>query len=343
MVAFKAAEVESFMARPDPDKPIVLVFGPDAGLVRERAAALVRASVDDPGDPFALALLEGDTLAETPERLVEEAHTVPLFGGRRAILVKAGGRSFSAALERVVAAPPASDCRIIIEAGDLKRGAPLRSLCERALVVAALPCYPDSARDLGRLIDEEMRGAGMSITSNARALLLSLIGGDRRASRSEIEKLTVYARGQSSIDVPDVMAVVADATIPAVDSLVDAAFAGWTNDVESNFGKVRSSGVSASTIASALVRQALTLHMFRLGTESGTSIDDIVRRATPAIHFSRAKAVRTALEAWTSRRLERVISQLGEMTLEVRKSSKLAYPIVQRALLSIAIGARRKE
>ncbi len=58
MVAFKAAEVESFMARPDPDKLIVLVFGPDAGLVRERVAALVRSCVDDPSDPFGFAILE---------------------------------------------------------------------------------------------------------------------------------------------------------------------------------------------------------------------------------------------------------------------------------------------
>jgi DNA polymerase III subunit delta len=343
MVALKAADVDGFVVRPDPDKPIVLVFGPDAGLVRERAAALVRASVDDPSDPFALALLEGDKLAEMPERLVEEAHTVPLLGGRRAVLVKAGGRNFAAAVERLLGAPPGIDCRVIIEAGDLKRGTPLRSLCERALIAAALPCYADSARDLGRLIDEEMRRAGMAITPSARALLVSLIGGDRSASRAELQKLTLYALGNNSIDLPDVMAVVADATLPAMDSLVDAAFAGWANDVESNFGKVKSSGVSASTIAAACIRRAAALHMSRLAVESGTSIDDLVRRATPAIHFSRVKAVTAALEIWTSSRLERLIGQLGDTSLQVRKSSQLAYPIVQRALISIVMAARRKQ
>jgi DNA polymerase III subunit delta len=343
MVALKAADIDGFVARPHPDKPIVLVFGPDAGLVRERAAALVRASVDDPSDPFGLALVEGDKLAEMPERLVEEAHTVPLLGGRRAVLVKAGGRNFAAALERLLAAPPGIDCRVIIEAGDLKRGTPLRSLCERAPIAAALPCYADSARDLGRLVDEEMRRAGMAITPSARALLVSLIGGDRCASRSELEKLTLYAVGKNGIDVPDVMAVVADATLAAVESLVDAAFAGWAGDVEVTFGKVQSSGVSASTIAAACIRRAAALHTFRLAIESGTSIDDLVRRATPPIHFSRVKAVGAALESWTANRLERVIGQLGDTSLAVRKCPKLAYPIVQRALISIAMAARRKE
>ena len=343
MVAFKAADVERFLARPDPGKPIILVFGPDAGLVRERVDALVRSAVDDPRDPFGLALVDGDALAEAPERLVEEAHTIPLFGGRRAILVKSGGRNFSVAVERLIAAPPGIDCRIVIEAGDLKRGAPLRTLCERAPIVAALPCYADSNRELGRLVDEEMRRAGMSIAADARALLTSLIGGARRASRSEIEKLALYALGGNSIEVADVLAVVADATVPAVDAMVDAAFAGHTNEVELNFVKVQSNGVSASTMAAAVVRQANALHRFRLAVESGSSIDEAIKRTTPAIHFSREKAVRAALEAWSPKRLERLIGQLGETTLEVRKNSDLAYPIVQRALLSIAVAARRKE
>ena len=156
MTAIKASDVDRFIAKPDPGQPIVLVFGPDAGLVRERVDALVRASVEDPNDPFAFVRIEGEELSANPSRLVEEAHTVPLFGGRRAVLVKAGSRNIAGAVETVVAAP-SDECRIIIEAGDLKKSSPLRALCEKAKVAAALPCYADNARDLERLIDEEMR------------------------------------------------------------------------------------------------------------------------------------------------------------------------------------------
>ena len=341
MVAFKAADVEGFIARPDPGKPVVLVYGPDAGLVSERAAALVQGSVDDPADPFALAILSGETLAEAPERLVEEAHTIPLFGGRRAIHVKAAGRHIQAAVERVVAAPPGTDCRIIIESGDLKKAAPLRALCEKSAVAAALPCYPDTPRDLARLIDDETRRAGMAITPAARDLLSSLLGGDRRASRSELEKLILYAAPGTRIDVPDVMAVVSDATNPAMDSLIDAAFAGFTGEVETHFARVQAGGTAASTIANALIRQAAALHMLRLSVESGAPLDDLLKRQ--AVHFSRTRAVRAALQAWTPKRLERLIGQLGDISLEVRRNSRLAYPAIERALLMIARAARSRQ
>src|SRR3972149_6119898 len=77
MTAIKASDVDRFIARPDPGLPIVLVFGPDAGLVRERVDALVRASVDDPNDPFALARIEGEELAGNPARLGGGGHTGP--------------------------------------------------------------------------------------------------------------------------------------------------------------------------------------------------------------------------------------------------------------------------
>src|SRR5689334_4406095 len=115
MVALKASEVEAFIARPDPDRRIVLVFGPDAGLVHERVETIVGSAIEDPHDPFLLARIDGDTLLDEPQRLVEEAQTIPLFGGRRAVWVKAGNRNFAAAVEALIAAPPTPDCLVVIE------------------------------------------------------------------------------------------------------------------------------------------------------------------------------------------------------------------------------------
>src|SRR6476619_5812123 len=104
MVALKSSEIDKCVARPDKARPIVLVFGPDAGRVRDRVEVLIHASIDDPKDPFQLARLDGDELASEPTRLVEEANTIPLFGGRRAVWVRAGGRNFAPAVETLIGA-----------------------------------------------------------------------------------------------------------------------------------------------------------------------------------------------------------------------------------------------
>jgi DNA polymerase-3 subunit delta len=340
MTAIKASDVDRFIAKPDPTQPIVLVFGPDAGLVRERVDALVRASVDDPNDPFALARIEGEDLSANPARLVEEAHTVPLFGGRRAVLVKAGQRNIAAAVETVIASP-SNECRIIIEAGDLRKTAPLRALCEKAKVAAALPCYVDGARDLDRLIDEELRASNLSIAADARAALVALLGGDRLASRNEIRKLALYCKDQDSIELADVMAVVADASALALDGVIDAAFAGKTAEVETEFGKARAGGSSPAAIISAAIRQVANLHKMKLAVEAGDSIEFAMKRGAPPVHFTRERLVGVALRGSSPTRLLRTMEQLAEASLDMRRNAALAEAIAQRTLLSIAVGARR--
>src|SRR5581483_9461926 len=203
MVSVKAGEADAFLAKTNRLPGVVLVFGEDSGLVSERTRELIRASVDDPDDPFSLVRLDGDEIASDPARLLDEAQTIPLFGGRRAVWVRAGGRNFAPAVEAVLALPK-SECRIVIEAGDLRRTAPLRAVCERAKNAAAVPCYADNEAALKRLIDTEMQDAGLSLKPDARNLLITLLGGDRAASRSEIRKLVLYAHGRAEIGVDEV-------------------------------------------------------------------------------------------------------------------------------------------
>lgn len=338
MVAIKAADVDRFVAQPR--LPVILVYGPDAGLVAERTAALLRSAVADPGDPFSLALIGADALAESPHRLVEEAHTVPLFGGRRAIHVKAAGRGADGAVAALIKAPPGADCRVVIEAGDLRRAAPLRTLCERAKVAAALPCYPDSPRSLARLIDDETARNGVAITPAASRLLATLLGGDRRASRSEIDKLILYRLSERRIDVADVMAVVSDAASPAIDGLLDAAFAGSPGEVAGHFRALCEGGTNPGTIAAALVRHTAALHVWRLAVDAGTPVDEVVGNPASGIHFSRAGAVRAALATFTTARLERLLGRLGALSLDVRRNGALAGPLIERALLLLARDAK---
>jgi len=346
MVALKTAEADAYVARPDPARPIILVFGPDAGLVSERADALVRSAVDDINDPFALVRLDGDDLAGDPARLIDEANTVPLFGGRRAIKVKAGGRDFSSAVAALIATPPI-DCRIVIEAGDLRRNAPLRVMCERAKSAAVIACYADGEREVTRLIDDEMRAAGLVIAADARAALLPLLGADRRASRNEIRKLALYAQGKPQVEVDDVLAVVADASALVVDGIVDAMFAGQSAELEAQLGKAREAGVAASRIVIVAALQAAQLHRTRLSIESGTGFSDAVEQLVPRAQFRRRKAVEAALKAWTAARLERAMIELSDVMLETRRltaqSALLVEPLVGRTLLTIGRAARRKE
>jgi DNA polymerase III subunit delta len=337
VVAVKTSDADAFLA--GPAQPVVLVFGPDAGLVSERVRALIKASVTDPTDPFSLVRIEGDEIAADPGRLIEEAQTIPLTGGPRAVWVKAGARNIAPAVEALLALGE-SECRVVIEAGDLRRNAPLRLICERATKAAAVACYPDAERELERLIDSEMRAAKLALKPEARALLVGLLGGDRAASRGELRKLTLYARGTAIVGVEEVAAVVSDASALEVDDLIDAAFAGRSSDVEGQLGKLRTASVSVGSIFFAALRQVAQLHKWRLTIEEGGPFS--VKSLQPPLHFRRHEAVETALRAWTAARLVDAMAELADATLASRRTPALAETIAARAVLTIAMKARQR-
>jgi DNA polymerase III subunit delta len=339
MVAVKASDVDTYLARLDRAAPVVLIFGPDAGLVSERVNAVIAASVDDPADPFSLVRLDGEDLSAHPARLIEEALTIPLFGGRRAVWVKAGSRNIAPAVEDLLALP-ACECRVVIEAGDLRRNAPLRALCERAKNAAALPCYADGERELGRLVDSEMRAAGLTLAPDARALLIPLLGGDRAASRSELRKLILYAAGNGTVGIDEVTAVVSDASALALDDLIDAAFAGRPAELETQLAKARAAGSAVGSIFFAAQRQLAQLHKWRTAIEAAGgrfSVDAL----QPPVHFRRKNLVEAALRQWNAPRLAAAMADLADAALASRRTPALADTIAERALLSIALRARR--
>ncbi len=341
MVALRGKDIDAFLARPDPGRPIILLYGPDAGLVRERADALLASAVDDPNDPFSMVRLDGDELSAEPSRLVDEALTVPLFGGRRAIRVRAGSRSFASGVD-TLADTALKDCRIVIEAGDLRPESPLRKACERAKTAVAIGCYPDGERELAKLIDDELRLANLRMAGDARAALLALLGGDRQASRNELRKLTLFAHGEGEVTLDHVMAVVADASEMKLDPIVDGAFAGRPDLVESEFAKAMVAGTYPGVIISAAQRHAAWLHKSALAVAEGTPVSTLLDSGFPRLHFSRKPMAETALRHFSATKLVAVIEQLATAALDMRKQTSLAAAIAQRTLLSIAANARRR-
>jgi DNA polymerase-3 subunit delta len=341
MTAVKPGDVEALIRRgPDPRIAVLLLYGPDTGLVFERAKRLAEAFVSDPNDPFAMVKIDGDTLAQDAGRLADEAGTVGLFGGNRTIWVRAGSRNYAPAVDAALKAE-ITQARIVVEAGDLAKSAPLRTLCEKSPKALAIPCYPDDERALADLIERMLKENGLGIAREARDVLAASLGGDRGASLSEIEKLALYARGQDTVSLDDVEAVTSDVAASVLNTLIDAAFSGRSADVERDYRRFRHEGMDPSVMLGSALRHALTLLSTRLAGE-GQSASMMVGNWR-GLHFRRKATVETQLARWSPPALRHAIQLLQEAILACRRSSpELSHANASSTLLRIASEAARR-
>jgi DNA polymerase III subunit delta len=338
MVAVNSYEADHLLARPPPDVFLYLVFGPDTGLVVERVRIIVARAIDDPKDPFQLVRIDGDDLAADPLRLADEANTIPLFGGRRAIWIEAKGKAIHSAIEPVLASPP-RDCTIVVEAGALKKDTPLRTLCEHAKGAAAIQCFPDSEKDVAQLIDAEVRAAKMSIAPDAKAFLVSQLGQDRLSTRSELEKLLLYAHGAAEITLDHVAAIVCDASNLVIEETVNKAFHGKLAGLDASLQHIFAGAGDYHRLLAAALRHALELHRARSCADAGSAAS---RDSFRFIGFRKRETFDQHARAWTETALAQAVDTLARAIAQSRKEPSLGACLAARALWAIAFSTQAK-
>jgi len=339
----KAHEVDGWIARPDKAMGVVLVYGPDRGLVSERARRFAQGLGLPLDDPFSVVRLDASTIEQDPGRLADEARTVPMFADRRLIwLTDAGAQKGLADQVASLAADPARDAVVLIEAGDLKKTAPLRTIVEKAAGAMALPCYADEARALDGLIEQELSAAGLTISLEARQLLKASLGGDRLASRSELTKLVLYCKGHQRIELADVVAATGDVAAVSVDNAVDAAIAGDVGAFDSAYSQVVRAGHPPFLVLSGAIRQFQMLLALRADMETnGKAAGAAVANARPPVFFARKSLVQAALERHRTESLSRILKRLNQTVLEIRRRPDLATAVARHALMAIALESKR--
>ena len=340
MAQKKGYEVDGWLARPQ-EQPVVLIYGPDRGLVTERARAFALGAGVPLDDPFSVVRLDAGEIERDTGRLLDEARTVPMFSARRLLWVRNASTQKSLADEvKLLLAEPPRDAVVLIEAGDLKKSAPLRTAVEASKAGMALPCYADEARDIDTVIDRELRKAGKTLTEEARDALRRNLGGDRLASRGEIEKLLLYVEGSREIGLEEVKAVTGDVSGLSVDAAVDLMLDGRIEEFDAMFVRQAQAGGQAFLVLAAAIRQLQAIHLLRSGM-NGRNAASAVATAKPPIFFSRRATVERALERWSGNALLRALSRLQAAVLATRKRPELAVAIARQALLGVAVESAR--
>ncbi|TLP47071.1 MULTISPECIES: DNA polymerase III subunit delta [Cohaesibacter] len=341
MAQIKANMVDSFITRPNPQYKVILIYGQDTGLITERADRLAQYFLKDNSDPFASVRLDSSEIAADPLRLADEANTISMFGGCRIIILQvSGNKPIQKALDPVLSTPP-KDAYIIIKAGDLKKSSPIRKSIEKATSAVALPCYVDAREALNGIIDEEINLANLTISDSARAMLLDNLGADRMASRAEIQKLCLYALGETQITDQHITDIVGDASTHQIDMVIDSAALGQIGELDRQMEQSLGSGQHPSVIGSAALRHFQMLEKCLSLMDKGTAPQSALDRAAPMLHFKRKGKIQAQTRIWSSAKASRACELLAESLANSRKHYHLSATIISETLLMIAATAQR--
>jgi DNA polymerase-3 subunit delta len=195
-------------------------------------------------------------------------------------------------------------------------------------------------RDLADVVRDALRAEGLSIAPDALEDAVSRLGSDRGVTRREIEKLLLYMHGQKQVALEDVRAVMGDEAEARSESACDAAGSGDLAKLDRELERLWVSDTAPAQVIRSAMGHFQKLLQARESSARGESIDNVMKRLRPPVHFSRTNAFKAQAQRWSTDRLGEALDLLLEAEVLTRTTSVPAEAVTGRTLMNIAAMAR---
>lgn len=312
-----------------------LVYGEDAGLVRERADALVHAVLGADPDPFRLAELADDA----PKRIVEELTARALTGGRRVVRVRGAGAALVDPLERALKS--GAEALAVLEAGALDRRNRLRLWAEAGAQVAAIACYPDEGAALTAVIRDGLAAEGVRADEEVLAFVASRLGADRAATRQELAKLALLVGPGGTLSLPLAREALGGEGTLALDGALAMALAGDARAADAALEQALADGASPVAILRGVIRALLRLDQAAALVAGGASVDRAIEAVR--VFFRERPAFSRALQLWEPPQLASALEAAVAAERACKSTGSADVAIARELVLGLArpAGERR--
>lgn len=328
-------DIEAFVKNPNAKARAILVYGPDDGLVKERADTMGRSVVADLSDPFNVAMLTGEILSEDGARLSDEAGAMSMMGGARLIRIDGASDKHTTIFKEYLDNPSGENL-VIVKAGELGPKSSLRLLFEKLDNAAAVPCYVDDERAVSNLIRQTLTENGYTIQSDAMAWLAANIAGDRGRVRMELDKLMIYMGNTKNVSFDDVRASCGEAGDQSLDDLIYSIGNGKIDAALRAYNKLIEEGVPVVTILRSLQNHFRRLHYTKSLMTDGLGADEAMKKLQPAVFFKFADSFKGQLRKWPEGKLLNFQQRLSSVEAQTKQTGTPVETLCSQVILSLA-------
>lgn len=338
-------DVERFLKTPDKAVRAALIYGPDAGVVRERATQLAASVTERPDDPFDVALMTDADLDAGGASLEGELSAQSMMGGRRLVRLRLTAEKLEKAVAEALTAHAGGgfnpDAFFLVEAGALTKRSALRGAAEKAAQAVAIPCYEDEPGDVARLVREALAKDGVGLANEALAAFVARLPKERGVARQEIERLALYlgpgsGRTAGPTDLEDFLGVEPEASL--ADAAADA-FGGRLAEAQAGLRRAAQEGEAGPAAVRAIgmhlgrLRRTLTL------VQNGAGAQEAAKAS--GVFWKNEREFLRQVRAWSLADLDVVQPEVLAADRACKSAGAPDHLIAERLALAIAGRAKR--
>ena len=314
-----------------------LIYGTDAGQVRQRAASLAESWLGKNPDPMASAEFTPEKLAEYPGLLADELAAMSLMCPKRVVMLREADNDSLPAITEAVSLRAPENFLILYVTESLGAESKLRQWAEKSPNVAAIACYKDEGSNLEQFIRDTLRGYGLRASNDVVRLLANQLSGDRQIILNELEKLSLYIDEEAEeITLADVIASVGENNDKSFDELNYAVASSDMVALCRLSDRLLLEGNVGLLLVRSVMRYIGKLEAIAIKHESGMSIDVAIEGLRPPVFFKAKPLLKAHAQRWSSAACATALAQLQILELDSKRYADEAPTRMAQGLMGVA-------
>ncbi|WP_341367994.1 DNA polymerase III subunit delta [Yoonia sp. BS5-3] len=331
----------SYFRKPDPSHMGLLIFGADPMRVAAKRQEAIAALVGPQGEEeMRLTRINAADLRKDPALLDDAIKAQGFFPGHRVAFVEDATDGLAKTLTPTLSDWQAGDAQVVVTAGQLTAKSALRKLFEGHPNAVAIGIYddPPSIAD----IEQALARAGLpqpdrDVMDALLSLASSLEPGDFRQT---LEKVGLYMQGETApLTIADVMANAPQSAEVDVDDVLDVVTFGQAEQLGPVLRNLYAQGVIPVTLCIGAMRHFRRLHV--VASDPG-GVGAGIGKLRPPVFGPRRNKIERQAGQWGRDRLERALTALTDVDLQLRSASTAPQSaLMERTLIRLAMMTRR--
>ena len=226
------------------------------------------------------------------------------------------------------------DVIIIINSVSLEKKSELRNFFEKEKNVVCIPFYSDEINTLSSIASIFFKNLNIAISRETINIITERCNGDRQNLNNELNKISNYLVGKSKISLEEIEKITNLTENYSISELADNCLSKNTKKTIKILNENNFSADDCIQITRTMLSKSKRVLKLKNVCDNGKNIDEAISEFKPPIFWKDKTTVKNQLLVWKKNDAEKIINEISNIELLIKKNSTNSINIISDFLLN---------
>jgi len=217
---------------------------------------------------------------------------------------------------------------IIIRSGPLEKKSKLRIFFEKQKELICVPFYPDTNETLSLFANKFFREKKISISQLNINLIINKCKGDREFLKNELNKIELFLYKKKTIETHELTKLINLIENYSISELIDNYLLNNSKQLSQILNENNFNNEDCIIITRTFMAKVKKLLNLANNYAINNNLDKTISEAKPPIFWKEKDSVKLQLQRWKPDMLKKLISNINNIELEIKKNSQSSLNIL---------------